>query len=155
MANPNEEIEAVDKVVGMLLQYADFQSAIAVNDMARNQAKDAILTPVIKAQLAQLDEEFDGRTEEARAKLDQLKAEIQNAMVALPKELYKSIKVDGFIAIAKGGKASTTVDAETLLKGLKVLSDNYTSIAPEITSIIQMATSTTITPRSVVVQVSK
>lgn len=60
---------------------ADLRAAVDVIALEKQALIDTILTPEIKAKLAEIDTEFAGKAEEATGKADALEAEIRAAVV--------------------------------------------------------------------------
>ena len=147
--------EQVEEIKNLLAQFADFQDAIAANQLERDTARASIIPADVQVKLAQMEEEFGGREEEARGKLDRIKSLISEKMVVLPAEEYKTVHAGGFMVVAKGGKPVRNTDADTLVKGLNLLADKYPTIASEISDILQMSQVEKITSRSIALQVER
>ena len=71
-----------DQIKKQLDQLAEYQAQIDLVTIDKRAAIDSVLTPEIKAALDDIEAEFAGRVEEASAKIESLKAEIKDAVIA-------------------------------------------------------------------------
>lgn len=111
-------MELQDVVKSKLNLIAEYNAQIDVANMDKQTLIDQVLTPEIKAKIAEIEAEFAGKTEAANANIAALTKEVKG-MVILAGE---SIKADHLHAIFVKGRTSWDT---------KVL-DRYANAHPEI-----------------------
>lgn len=151
--------EQIEEIEDLLAQYVEFQHAVTIHEHDLQKARKDVIPDEVQLKLIEIEIEFGGKVSIAAQKIAEVKSLIADKMRALPDAEYKTIKAAGFMIVAKDGKSTTqtTMNSETLVKGLETLAVNYPAIAPEISNILQMAktTTTTSTERSPALQVDK
>lgn len=144
-----------EEIKVLLSQYAEFQQALDVNQVVYQNARSMAIPTDVQTKLAEIEVEFSGRDAQAHEHLERIKKVISEKMVMLPEVEFKTIKAFGFMIVAKGGKKVSSTDADTLVKGFRMLAVKYPAIAAEISDILAMAEVEKVTNRSTALQAER
>lgn len=91
-----------EQIETMLVEYAETSAALDVLSIDRQAAVDSVMTPEIKAKLAEIDLEFAPQMDAAGAKARELQAAIKAGVLALG----ATVKGGGYTAVWTKGRVA-------------------------------------------------
>ena len=92
----------VEQIKQKLNELANFKAQVDALDFQKQDAIDKVLTPEIRAELADIEAEFAGKAEVANANINELTAIIKQMVL----ENGSSVKGDFFMAVRNKGRTT-------------------------------------------------